>query len=561
MEKSPVRFESPLLLLLFIPLAGLAFELLRRERTLQSEAKRLPSAYWASGTTPSRFFQLRDWELRLVLGSLALVVVALAQPQWGLQEEHRVTPSMDIVFALDLSRSMETKDVAPSRLTRAKVEIQRILKAVPSDRIGLVGFTADALPLCPLTIDHSSFLRQLREAEPKNFPNGGTSLAEAVKLSLKLLKPAATGPKTQAIVLLTDGEDHEGSLESVVETARNQRVPIHIIGLGTTSGGRLSIGKTTVTSRLNIPGLKKIHQLGPGVLSYSSDGRLDTSPVRRALQEAERAKGTEQVIQISSEQFQWPLGFAILALILSSFSSFRRSGILASVLLLPSLSFASLPENEAVDAYHQGLRAAMKNEPDQALHHLREARNHSSHPELLGRSHFAEGNLHRKSSRYEEAMKSYQQAYRFAPKLSGLKKNLEITQRLKQLQKEQKQPDSSNSHKQQDSEDSKKEPSQDSDEGEKQEGTDSGRGDSKETASQPGANNEEGKGETEDSEQGNAIQAPPEPGKPSPSTQAPQSKQRRSSDDLILDGLEAEEKAFGRGRLQKVKRRKVKKNW
>ena len=110
-----------------------------------------------------------------------LVVVALARPQFGTRTETRKSRGMDLVVALDLSQSMYARDVVPSRLERARVEIEALLERIPKERVGLIGFTSVAVPLCPLTVDHATLKLQLRAADPKDLPHGGTSIARALE--------------------------------------------------------------------------------------------------------------------------------------------------------------------------------------------------------------------------------------------------------------------------------------------------------------------------------------------------------------------------------------------
>lgn len=209
---------------------------------------------------------------------LALMIVALIQPQWG-QTDRLVTRSgIDVVFALDLSRSMLARDVSPSRLDAAKTEISTALEQLAGDRAGLVVFTSVSFAQSPLTNDYGALRFYLRKLDPKQMPFGGTSLGRAISDAVDLLSgPQTDGEsgqkvkraKNQIIVLITDGEDHESDPYAAARQANAENIHIVTVGLGSTKGERIP----TFNDDGTISGFKRDRK-GEIVYSKLDDGTL-----------------------------------------------------------------------------------------------------------------------------------------------------------------------------------------------------------------------------------------------------------------------------------------------
>src|SRR5262245_54051470 len=200
--------------------------------------------------------------LTVAAGALAL---AIAGPLWGFHWEEMHREGIDLVVALDTSKSMLATDVAPNRLARAKLAVQDLLAELQGDRIGLVAFAGTAFIQCPLTLDRSAFRESLEAVEVGLIPRGGTNLTAAIDTGLEAFE--GHQGNHQALVLITDGEDHEGSVADAVKRAAERGVKIYTIGIGTTEGelipteggGYLKDRKgQVVKSRLDEDGLKTI---------------------------------------------------------------------------------------------------------------------------------------------------------------------------------------------------------------------------------------------------------------------------------------------------------------
>jgi Ca-activated chloride channel family protein len=234
-----MRFAEPLgfLWALLAPLVIVMESWLDRRRLLAlSGAGDLHLLNEMSSLGPDRGRRARKTEAWLIAIAFVLLGAALARPQFGSRTELSRARGMDVVIALDLSRSMLAKDVAPSRLERAKIELEAFAKELKGDRVGLVGFTSVALPLCPLTVDKSALAVQLRSASPEALPRGGTAIADAIRVSKEMLDRSPYRESGKAIVVVTDGEEHEGDPEAAAKEAKEAGVDVHVVGVGSAAG-------------------------------------------------------------------------------------------------------------------------------------------------------------------------------------------------------------------------------------------------------------------------------------------------------------------------------------
>ncbi|MCC6348049.1 MAG: VWA domain-containing protein [Candidatus Eisenbacteria bacterium] len=172
--------------------------------------------------------------LALRLAALAMLVAGAAGPQWGRETVRRQSQGSDLVFVLDVSASMDARDVAPSRLDEARREALGLLERVPGSRVGVVAFAGDAVRLCPLTLDHAAVRLVLASLSSSSVSTPGTDLGRALKAMLKLLPQGRR--EEQAAVVWTDGEDLEGGAREAIEDVRRAGVRVFAVGVGTPAG-------------------------------------------------------------------------------------------------------------------------------------------------------------------------------------------------------------------------------------------------------------------------------------------------------------------------------------
>src|SRR5262249_32215729 len=157
----------------------------------------------------------KNW---MLLGAYLFLILAMARPQWGYQIEKIKQEGLDIVLAVDVSRSMLTQDVKPNRLERTKLAIKDLLKEINGDRFGLLAFAGNAFLLCPLTVDYAGFSLSLDDLSPESIPLGGTNIASAINEAIRIF--GSSQLKYKALVLLTDGEEEQGEALAATRKAR-----------------------------------------------------------------------------------------------------------------------------------------------------------------------------------------------------------------------------------------------------------------------------------------------------------------------------------------------------
>ncbi len=331
-----MRFEHSnlLWLLLVIPpaLAGFFWWALRARQKLLAQfiQARLLSALTV-GVSPAR----QKFRFALVILAVALLIVTIARPQHGFDLEEVQQNGLDIVVAVDTSKSMLATDIAPNRLERAKLAALELMQRAGTDRMGLVAFAGDAFLECPLTIDNTAFQQSVQELNVNSIPQGGTALATAINTALTAFKEKS---HYKALVLLTDGEDNdEGALEAA-QNAAKEGLKIFTVGIGSAEGTLVTIpgpdGNTdyirdekgqVVKTKLNEPLLQQIAAATGGFyLPLRGANTMDTL-YDRGLAPLPKSEGAEKLIRRYHEQYHWPLAAAMLLLLAELFFPERRS--------------------------------------------------------------------------------------------------------------------------------------------------------------------------------------------------------------------------------------------
>ena len=187
------------------------------------------------GDAATRPHQRRQWA---VVGVLVWLVLALARPAWRPRTDLAATDSRDVVFVLDVSRSMLARDRQPDRLGSARLAIRDLVEHLrPGDRFGLVVFAGSSLIVCPLTTDISFFNKSLEEAGPGGVAYGGTRIGDALRKTADKLLGGTAQRGFQDVILLTDGDDHDSEMEKAVEAVNDRGAALIVIGLGSDSEG------------------------------------------------------------------------------------------------------------------------------------------------------------------------------------------------------------------------------------------------------------------------------------------------------------------------------------
>jgi|GEM_PF-217251 len=269
----------------------------------------------------------------LVWFAILFIVLALARPQYGYKWQETKTKGIDIIFALDASKSMLAEDVKPNRLDRAKLSILDMLDKLNGDRIGLVAFSGQAFLQCPLTLDYDAFKMSLEAVDTNVIQRGGTNIAAAIDEAQSAF---AQSTNNKIIILLSDGEELEASAVAKAARVAEDGVKIYTLGVGLNNGeplpvrdfyGRIDYVKDEngklVTSKLNEGVLREIAEKTGGFYSNLSESGMEKI-YEDGIKPLPQAELSSRMRHMAIERFQIPLGAAIILLVLESLVGTRK---------------------------------------------------------------------------------------------------------------------------------------------------------------------------------------------------------------------------------------------
>ena len=272
----------------------------------------------------------------LVVAAVTCLILALAQPKWGFSYESVHQRGVDIVVAIDTSKSMLAQDIAPNRLARAKLAALELMQLAKADRLGLVAFAGDAFLQCPLTIDDVAFRQAVDALDVNTIPQGGTAVAQAINTAMTAFKE---GDNHRVLVLLTDGEDHDSGAVEAAKKAAAAGLRIYTIGIGTTGGELLPIQDSqghpdfvrdeqgnVVKSHLNEDLLREIAGATGGFyLPLRGARTMDTLYEHpQGLASLPKSEHEERLVKQYYDRYHWPLAAAMLFLLVETFFPERK---------------------------------------------------------------------------------------------------------------------------------------------------------------------------------------------------------------------------------------------
>src|SRR6266576_5888354 len=375
----------------------------------------------------------------LLLLGLALAIGSLAQPRWGYTFEDVKRKGLDLLVAVDTSRSMLSNDVQPNRLDRVKLAIQDLIDELQGDRVGLIAFAGRAFLQAPLTIDYDAVVEAINDLDTKSIPEGGTNISSAIALAMQSFGKSATG--NRALIIFTDGEELSGDAIKTAKEAADAGVRIFTVGVGTPQGSLIPVtgddGQTAFVkdsagqvhkSKLDDKRLREIAQ-GTGGLYVHLESGLRTMQQLQSEGLA-KMKAAEMDVRLSRqpiERYEWPLSAALIALALSILIPERKrarerrsvpapartaahgvgggpvrtvGATVVLLILLSSFAFAAAP---GIDAYHEGKFEDAYSQFQQTL---------KSHPQSPAddKLQFDSGAAAYKLKDYNKALESFSQA-------------------------------------------------------------------------------------------------------------------------------------------------------
>ncbi|MFZ0828273.1 MAG: VWA domain-containing protein [Verrucomicrobiia bacterium] len=335
-----MKFAQPLWLLAgLVACAALVWRHRRFDARQRIELAKFASAGLVAQLTTSVSPVRRHFKRALVISGIACVAIALARPLAGFRWEEARRKGLDLMFAVDTSKSMLAQDVKPDRLTRAKMAVEDLLAKMDGDRVGLVAFAGNAFLQCPLTLDYDAFHESLDALDTKTIPRGGTDIASAIHETEAALE--GQGNHERILVLLTDGEDLEGSALDAARAAARNGLKIFTVGVGSTGGELIPIenesGETQfardasgqpVKSRLDETMLKQIAEAtGAMYQPLGQQGQGLDAIYSQGLAKFTRHELASRMQKVYLERFQWPLALGLFCLVLDPLISIRRRRI------------------------------------------------------------------------------------------------------------------------------------------------------------------------------------------------------------------------------------------
>ena len=331
-----MKFGAPYYFYLLWTLVPLIIFLIWANRKKYDLIVRFCGANLFSKLVTLNFKELQKSKSIFVTLTFLFLLLALTRPQWGYQWEDYKQEGVDIIIALDVSRSMLAEDIKPNRLERAKRKISDLLYMLRGDRIGLVAFAGTSFVQCPLTLDYSAARIFLNAIDTDLIPVQGTAIGEALRKSTKAFRTQEN--KSKAIILITDGEDQTGQAMKAAEEAKKAGVKIFTIGIGKEIGAPLpnpnmvsgflkNENGDVIITKLNESILQKISLMTGGsyVRSVTGDIDLKTIYVDQINQNLDKNKFKSERRKIWQERFQWFIFLAFLTLVFESSLSARKN--------------------------------------------------------------------------------------------------------------------------------------------------------------------------------------------------------------------------------------------
>jgi Ca-activated chloride channel family protein len=509
-----LRFAHPeyLWALLVVPALVIAFVLVHRRR--QRLLHRLIAEPLVATLAPDTSTAKRTLKQSILLLSVVCLILAAANPQVGTRLEEVKREGIDLFVALDVSLSMKSEDIRPSRLEKAKRDVSDLLRKLHGDRVGLVVFAGEAYVQFPLTADYSAADLFINAVDVDAVPTPGTMIGNALGVALKSFRDDL--PTQKAIVVVSDGENTEGDVASAVEKARKAGVRVFAIGMGTPDGSPIPVGGATaqgsdykhdragkiVLSRLDEASLQQIALSTGGSYRRATNAGNEIDEIFTELSSLEKTEMASLQVTGYEDQFFYPLAFGLLLLAFELFLSERRGRFLkrlsrlfpaTGLLFVVLFVFSSAAHAQTVrslvsdgnDAYQKGRYAdaetdykkAQEKDPasreaqfnlgnayykqqrsDEAL---RQYSNHlagAKDPTDQSMAYYNLGNTLFKSDKLEESLEAYKRTLKLNPDDEDARYNyLLAKERLKQDQKKQNQQ---NKQDQQDKQDQKQQDKQ-----------------------------------------------------------------------------------------------------
>ena len=281
------------------------------------------------------------WKFYLTLFGIAKMLLVVAGPQFGSKLQTAKRKGIELIIALDVSNSMMAEDIKPSRLERSKQAISQLVDKLGNDKIGLIVFAGDAYTQLPITTDYVSAKMFLSTINTGIVPRQGTSIGKAIELGMRSFGPQEEA--SRAIIIITDGENHEDDAIKAAETAYEQGILVYTIGMGSVQGAPIPVGGNNnfrkdkngdiVITKLNEQMLQEIAAAGGGKSVRANNSKVGLNELLKELNQLEKGNIEAKVYSEYDEQYQWVALLALLILIIEVVVLERKNRYLKDIKL------------------------------------------------------------------------------------------------------------------------------------------------------------------------------------------------------------------------------------
>ncbi len=314
------RFESPIFLYLLVLIPILFVIRLLNIRQRRKKLRKFGDPSLLKELMPDVSLFRSEVKFWLAMGALALLIVMLARPQMGTKISHEKRNGIETIITLDISNSMLAEDVVPSRLDKSKMLVENMVDHFTNDKIGLIVFAGDAFVQLPITSDYVSAKMFMQSIDPSLIATQGTDIAQAITMAMNSF--TQDDKVGRAIIVITDGEDHEGGSLEAAQAAKKKGMRVFVLGVGDTKGAPIPSGDggymtdnagQTVMSALNEDMCRQIAQAGGGAYIHVDNTNVAQNKLNDELTKLQKGDITSTIYSEYDEQFQ---AFGILALLL-----------------------------------------------------------------------------------------------------------------------------------------------------------------------------------------------------------------------------------------------------
>ncbi len=278
----------------------------------------------------------RIWKFILYVLVFALLIMGLINPMVGMKEQEIKRKGADIMICLDVSNSMNAEDLQPNRLDKSKQALSKLIEKLKGDRIGIIVFAGQSYVQLPITTDYAAAKLFLSSINTGMVPTQGTAIGNAIDLAVESF--GKDEGKNKAIVVITDGENHEDDAIKAAEYAYEKNISVHTIGVGSEQGAPIPIYKNnvregyrkdkdgnTIITKLNESALQEIAAAGNGIFVRATNADVGLKNILQAIDELDKKEFESKMYSDYEDQFQWFVIFAFVLIIIETFLSERKS--------------------------------------------------------------------------------------------------------------------------------------------------------------------------------------------------------------------------------------------